>query len=1168
MEDPWPGRLGGGGITRWRGLVLVLVALVGLAGLAAAEPPEPRIRRISTDDGLVQSSALSMVQDRQGFLWIGTQDGLHRTNGYRFDVYKPDPFADGTLSHAMVQALAEGADGCLWVGTFRGLDRFDASRQRFEPMLDGETPHVTSLARSRDGGLWVGTLGEGLRWLSPVGEDGGRTIRVWRRTPGDPTGLPDDRIWALLEDGEGRLWVGTAAGLAWLHPGAEGFEIARHGPRDPDGLPGRAVYAFHRGRSGAVWVGTEGGLARWEPAGATAPTATAPTATAPTATAPTATAPTATAPSSTARFQVWRHDPDDPDSLAHDVVRALLEDREGTLWIGTGGGGLDALPAAGGRFLHHRHDPGDLGTLSHDQVWSLYEDQSGLLWVGTALGGVDVVDTHPKFRYERPSRGPGTSHVVRAILEDGAGDLWIGLDQGGVLRRRAGSGALVPFDAVPAERVWHLLEDPQQRLWVAMDAGLLRFDSERRRRRLWTHDPRRADSLGPGGVRRLLVTSDGSLWIGHFGGGLSRMAPGPEVDGTVFERFQFETGRPDSLSSNLIFDLLVDREGRLWIGTGEGLDRWVGEGRFEHFRNDPHDRTSLVGSMVRSLWESAEGTLWVGTDAGLSRLHEGPGGTHFEHLTEADGLPNHTIYAIAEDRQGHLWLSTNRGLTRLDPASRQMTHYDPSDGLQAWEFNGAAVFTARDGTMYFGGVRGYNVFHPSEVSPNPFVPPVVLTGLRQMGRRVVLARPLSTLGELDLAWDDSVFTLEFAALDFTDPPSNQYAYRLEGLHDDWIEIGSRNEATFTNLEAGRYVFQVRGSNADGVWNETGASLAIRVHPVPWLSLWALALYALVVGLLAGSLGWQVWRRQVLRREVAREQALWYFVFDSIAEGIFITDTQNAVEAVNGAFCTMTGYDEADVIGRPTTVLESPYHGPDFYAEIRQALAEEGRWRGELRQVRKDGSSFLAQLDLNQVLSSSGELSNFVGVFTDITESKRAEEELRNLANNDPLTGLPNRASFQRQLNVALEDARRGKGALALIFGDLDNFKDVNDSLGHGVGDKLLKETARRLLAAVRQGDLVARLGGDEFTVLLAPIDDEDDVRQVAERILTAFGAPFRLGGRSLNISTSLGISLYPRDAEHAETLLQHADSAMYDAKAAGRNRYCFYDADTDSHPRR
>lgn len=1245
-------------------MTLALASAV-IAEPFGADPENLRIRRITTGEGLAQSSVFALEQDRQGFMWIGTQDGLHRYDGYAFTIFKPKPFESGALSSALIQVLLEDRQGALWVGTFLGLDRFDPVTRRFESAFPNETLRVVSLYEDSHGDLWAGTVGDGLRRRQPDG-----TVTSFQHHDAAPEGLAHGTVRAVLEDTSKTLWIGTDAGLQRFDPTHQTFETV--------GLEGYAVTQLLEvhGESGALdglWIATDRGLHRRRPDGT---------------------------------FEAFRHRPEDPTSLADDRVTALLADGE-LLWVGTHGG-LDAFDPRSGRFIHHRHAPSDLTSLSHDHVWSLDRDRSGLLWVGTAFGGVNVIDTRSKFRHVRPQDAPGHLRhgVVRDLLEDRTGALWIATDGGGLYLRRAGQDAIDPIDgrhglqALRDGRLWHLHEDTEGYLWIGADSGLHRLDPERRRGRRFAHDPSTPDSLAPGSVRWSLEDRAGTLWTAHFGGGLSRLSGAIRGPGQpTIERFVHDPTLAHSLASDLALVLFEDSRDRVWVGTVDGLDLHLGDGRFRHFRHDPEDPKTLLGNMVRALHEDPPGTLWIGTDLGLNRFDldslDSPaaGPPKIEHFTEEDGLPNHTVYAIASDGEGRLWLSTNRGLASFDPDQREFTSYDPNDGVQGWEFNGGSVAQGSGGELYFGGLAGFNVFRPSDIKPNPHVPPVVFTGLRKLGQGMRPVEPLDGRRQIDLDWDDNVVTFEFAALDFTDPPMNRYAYRLEGFSEGWIDLGNRHEATFTNLPAGQYVLRIRGTNDDGVWNFEGDALEIVVHPAPWFTWWAWLLYTLGAFFVLGVVGWQRWRRHMLRREINRvvrdserrlqlalvgsgdglwdwdigigeiyrshvdemlgygveelppneafrqelihpedqervegairehlegrapryeaeyrmrhadgswrwildrgviverdahgkpqrltgtfkdltkqkssedELRLWLFIFESIAEGVMVTDTSNVIQAVNSAFCRMTGYTSEEVIGHPTNILESPYHDPSFYQAIRDSLFDRGRWRGELQQQRKDGSSFWAEIDFNQVVDDAGQMTNFVAVFSDITKRKKAEEELLYLASYDTLTGLPNRAHFQKHLEQSLAGARQGKYSIALFFGDLDRFKSVNDSLGHAVGDQLLVETARRLRNAVRHGDLVARLGGDEFTVLLGRVDGKADVERVGDRILAAFEEPFHLEGHALSITTSLGISLFPQDARDAATLVKQADSAMYEAKAEGRNCYRFHTSETDS----
>lgn len=1162
----------------------------------------------------------------------------------------------------MVLSLELDDDGRLWVGTFRGLARFDPadeSFERFSAATPGEPePSISSIVRT-DSGLWAGTVNRGLlRFVKS--EEGPRDliVRSFRHDPLEPSSLlPHDNVRSLYGEADGTLWIGTEVGLVHFDPAVGQREIFLPRPGDPTALPNGRIYSLHRDRQGTLWVGTGNGLARYDAAAQ--------------------------------RFSSYRHDPNEPGSLAHPIVRSILEDRHGDLWVGTEGG-LDRFDREAGAFEHHRHDVADDWTLSQNEVMTLTEDRSGLLWVGTAYGGVNVIDSRPKFRHRRLGRG--RSSVVHGLLVDHRGDLWVGIDGEGLFRSRLRRGPLEPVPSMAGAsrslHPWHLLEDRQRRLWVGAQEGLYRIIGDR----VTLFEPgREADSLPASGVRRVVQDAAGNLWTAHFGGGLGFLdAAQLDQDEVRFERFRHRRDDATSLSSDYVYTLYEDRQARLWVGTAEGFDRYLGDGRFARYQSRPGDGTSLAGRAVRSLLHDVEGRLWVGTDHGLALLQDpdGPAETsRFRHFDRRHGLPNDTIYALLDDAEGRLWMSTNHGLARLDPETDQLIGFGLMDGLQGWEFNGGSAALGLDGEMYFGGTEGYNVFHPDEVVQRQYVPPVVFTGCRLDNREIQLPGPLLHGSEVELGPEDSTVTLEFAALDFLDPANISYRYRLEGLSRRWIELGRRNEVTFTHLSPGSYRLEIQGTNSDGVWNEAATELRLLVRPAWWQTWWASLAYLAAAGLVLGVLLWQYWRREMLRKEINRvlrtsqqrlelalrgsgdglwdwnlvtgtiyrsrvarlvglrddelppnhefrrrrihpddfervEQAiqdhldgkseryeaeyrlrhqddswrwildrgvvvkrdgegqparmagtfkditrlknvenklrLWATVFEGVNEGVMIVDTQNTIMAVNEAFCSITGFERQAVIGQPTQILETAEDSPEFYGEIRQALAEHGSWQGEVRQVRADGEGFLAWADFNPVLDDMGTVTHFVCVVSDITQRKKSEEELRYLASFDVVTGLPNRVHFLQHLGNALAEAEESQRPLAVLFGDLDHFKTVNDTMGHAVGDRLLQEAGRRLQASVRRHDLVARLGGDEFTILLTDIQSDGAVVQVADRILEAFAEPFELGDRSMTISTSFGVSLFPNHGETAEELLERADIAMYEAKGSGRNQYRFY----------
>ncbi|MEM8931151.1 MAG: two-component regulator propeller domain-containing protein, partial [Acidobacteriota bacterium] len=1254
----------------------------------AAEGLDLRFQRLGPEDGLAQGSVFSLLQDRHGFVWIGTQDGLHRYDGYRFEIYKPDPFRLDGLSHGLVEHLLEDAEGRLWVGTYRGLDRLDATGRHFEhPLADGERSAIgqaiTSLAADGAGGVWVAQASGGLVRVPATGDSGPLNV--------SNGALPSGEVTALHRDAAGRVWVGFAdAAPGWLD--ADGQFI--HLPTDvASRLPDAPVRAVVDDRPGRHGISTDGaGLVRLDGLDRLD--------------------------DPSARFDVRRfvHDPADPGSLGGDQVAALLVDSDGRLWVGTSAAGISVWSDATGRFDHIRHRPADPASLVHDSVRALFEDASGLIWAGSVHGGLTLIDTRPRFGLERADPDDPTSlpsNVVRAFLDDSRGRLWVGTDGGGLVIRDA-DGRFRPVAAVAERRIWSLFEDRDGAIWAGGHEALYQLDADTAEASaVFRPDLADLESLGDGGVRGIGQDPAGRLWIAHFGGGVSRLDPGERR----FERFTADEDRAFSLPSDYALGILVDRRGQVWIGTTEGLARRSADGRFHAYRHDPDDRSSLVGDIVRSMYQDAAGHLWVGTDAGLNRLPanrvespptSAPNQHGFTHFTTAQGLPDTTVYAVLGDETGHLWISTNRGLARLDPGDGSVDAFDLEDGLQGYEYNGAAAWRGDDGMLYFGGVQGYNHFRPEAIGINPYVPPVTITRVETIDGPLETDRPVWALDHLVLPYDEPAVTFEFAALDYTHSSANRYAYRLGGVdrEDEWHELGTQNVLTLPlrGLGDGEFTLHVRGSNNDGIWNQDGASLRFTVQPPWWAAPRARLLYAAFALLLASIVGFQMRRRRLAQRRVdeqiriserrlelallgsgdglwdwdlrsdeiyrshvaemlgylpgelpsgrdfriqlvhpedlsklewaldacqtgelervdmeyrVRDQwgrwrwvldrgnvverdrdgrpvrlagtfkdmtalketeaklRLWSAVFEAVDEGVLLVDTGGRIRAANRAFCTMIARPHDDLIDRSIQVLG---HDDALFEEIRETLLAKGEWDGEIEQRRldveaeaDDASSFLAAVDVHAVRDGGsptdddrGEIRHYVVVVDDITERKRAEEELRFLADNDVLTGLPNRSCFLRHLDEALdrsradiEDGETGP-RVALLFGDLDQFKQINDTLGHAFGDLLLQQAAERLLGSVRGGDLVARLGGDEFTVLIENVDDRLRVVRVAERILRSFSNPFHLEGHEVSSSTSLGIALFPEDGEDAETLLKHADTAMYEAKAQGRSRFRFY----------
>ncbi len=853
-----------------------LLVCLALPAALEARPRPMRFERLSIEEGLSQSVVNAILQDSTGFLWLGTQDGLNRYDGYGFEIYRHDAEDPSSLPHDFVQTLVEDPAGDLWIGTEggglirwrRASDSFEAYRHDPGDAASLSGDRVVDLAWDCDGTLWIATFASGLNLLvvegsaaeatAPAAPPARVAFEHLRHDSEDPRSLGDDRVRVVYEDRSGRMWIGTLGGLDLFDPGERTFTHFRHHPGDARSLSDDRVRAIVEDRRGALWVGTHGGLNRLDPR--------------------------------TGVFQRYLHDPGDPSSLSQDWVRSLLADDGGRLWAGTDGG-LNLWQEESGSFASYQPDPADPRSLANGQIVRLYQDRGGILWIGTLGGGLGKWNPGTwSFPHYWSEDAVGGSNVVFAISEDSEGALWIGTFGGGLER----------IDRNPH----------------GVASARLRRDGVNGRRARYRHDPQDPGSLGDDRVTALLHDRHGVLWAGTVSGGLQRREAGSES----FEKFRADPADPESLSANAVTVLFEDRRGRLWIGThGGGLNLHRGGGVFLSFRHQPGDGTSLGNDRVLSLTEDRDGFLWLATDGGglnrlhpatgaflrvehdpkvagslasnelnvvhvdasgrlwvghegngldrLDRLDDAVGQATFRNFSRADGLPSDNIWGIRSDLEGDLWLSTNGGgLARLDPETEAIKTYTVSHGLQSNEFNKGADFASPSGELFFGGVNGFNAFFPDRLVANSHLPPVVLTSFTKTGRRVRLDRPVYDVEAIALGYRDYFFSFEVAALDFTAPQENRYRYKLEGFDADWVDLGNGRQVTFTNLDAGHYTLRLQGSNNDGLWNEEGASVEISVAPPPWQSWWAWTLYVLAA---AGITGAFVHRQ---RREVELERA--------------------------------------------------------------------------------------------------------------------------------------------------------------------------------------------------------------------------------------------------------------------------------------------------------
>jgi serine phosphatase RsbU (regulator of sigma subunit)/ligand-binding sensor domain-containing protein len=767
------------------GLILAWGFLAAACAAGAGAQEHVAFEHLSVKQGLSQADVNCILQDSRGFMWLGTQDGLNRFDGYGFRVYRHDPDDPRSLNDSWIVSLAETPDGTLWVGT-RGnphaLNRFDPLGETFAQVpadsapLDGaRTNAIRPSYQDPFGDIWSGTIGNGLIRRDP------RTgkVTVYRHDPADRGSLADDRVSTVAGDHLGGIWVGTQEGLDRFDRKSGSFVHFIHDEKDPNSLSDNWVWPLCEDRTGVLWVGTmRGGLNRFD--------------------------------RTSGRFTRYRHDESDPKSISDDRLYSIYQDASGMIWVGTAEHGVDRFNPSLAAFDHYAHTPSHPSSLINDNVISAFVTREGIPWIGTR-GGLERLDrssrTFTHFTHDPSDPRSIADNTVECIEEDGAGLLWLGTFAGGLDRFDPRTGTSVHFrhDASKPEglsdnRVYALCEDRSGVLWVGTyGGGLNRFDPASGTFRCYAHNDSVPGSLGAPGVFALCEDHEGTIWVGTFGGGLDRF---DSAAGT-FAHFRHDDADPGSLSNDLVACIYEDRSGTLWAGTAGGLNRLDrSSGKFRRYTQ----KDGLPDDVIYGILGDDRGNLWMSTGKGISQLD--PRNDLFRNYDVNDGLQGNEFNQGAYGRDpvtGELYFGGGNGFNLFQPDSVRRNTYVPP--------------------VVFSSFIRYN---NDDKDGKP---------IEEKG---VSAKP-----EIVLSYKDNVAIFEFAALNYYNTFKNQYAYRLEGYNDNWIRIGADHRATFTNLDGGRYTLHVRGSNNDGVWNDDGASLRIVIAPPWWRTRWAYASYALL-----------------------------------------------------------------------------------------------------------------------------------------------------------------------------------------------------------------------------------------------------------------------------------------------------------------------------------
>jgi ligand-binding sensor domain-containing protein/serine phosphatase RsbU (regulator of sigma subunit) len=813
-------------------------------------------KHLTVVDGLSQSNVTSILQDSQGFMWFGTQDGLNKYDGYKFTIYQNNTGNPNSLSNNYVMAVLEDRNNNLWVATQGGgLNRYDREKDIFihykhDPKKQNSIANdkVLTLYEDKAGYIWIGTEGGGLDRFDTKTQ----SFTNYRTDYKDPNKVSDNNISAFLEDSHGNFWVGTFYhGLNLMDRETGTF---KHFGTDggPQGLNGVKITQIYEDFRGDILVGVDrGGMSRYNVKTKTF-----------------------------THYLSLENEPGNPNALVNSDVICLREDKNKNLWIGTRNGGIDIM-APNGNVTRVARDNNNSKSLNNNSIYAIYRDKNDNMWVGTFAGGVNLhYSQKENFKHYKVEQNNPTSlsnNEILSFLEDHEGNIWVGTDGGGLNKMNPVTRTFKHFKyngkstSVTDDVIMSMAQDGSHSIWIStLNTGLnvLHKNSDK-------FINYRYDSLELGGVHWnaatcMLTDYEGNIWIGTWGQGVSFYDKKTHTTHHIRKKTDSEEAHK-TLSSNIVFSLYEDRNHNILIGTQANgfsiLNRKTGA--FEHFAHVEGDKSTLSGNTVNAFLEDKSGNLWIGTNEGLN-LFDRVNKT-FSAIKIENGLPNNVIQAILEDNNGSLWLSTNKGIANFNPKTKAIRNFDVSDGLQGNEFKRNSALKTRKGELFFGGTNGLNSFFPDSIKDNPAVPPIVITNFQIFNKPVPigiedspLTKHITQTKEITLPYHQSVFTFDYSALNFTLPEKNQYAYRLEGFDKEWNLVGNKRTATYTNLDPGKYLFRVKGSNNDGIWNEAGTSIILTITPPFWKTWWFRTI--MVMSLIGGAITFYKVRMRAIKAQ--------------------------------------------------------------------------------------------------------------------------------------------------------------------------------------------------------------------------------------------------------------------------------------------------------------
>lgn len=837
-------------------IFLIIFLTIDLV-LNSAIAQEISFNQITAENGLSNNKVNCILEDRSGLLWFGTDDGLNRFDGYEIKIYRNRRDDEKSISSNGIWTIFEDEDGFLWIGTKAGeLNRYNPQLDKFEYWkVESDNTNensITSIYVDKKKNIWVGTYKNGLYKFDLKQ----KKFFNWRYNPQDQNSISNNYITSITEDNDGNLWISTYNGLNKFSPliSTTTFVRVYYDNADKKSISNNLIWNLIPSKINKhlFWICTANGLSYYDHR----------------------------------KNEFGRKEYNEDLKLQFGAsISSIIEEETGTskiYWLGTYAGllRLDISNNKTQRFLNDKTNP---RSLTSNQINKMIRDRSGVFWIATENGVSYFSPKEIRFNnfisYSNRFKEL-TNNNITAFVETQSKELLIGSSEGLFLFDH--NNKISSFNDI---NTWALCRGRQNKIWIGTyGQGLKQFDLRNK-----TIKPIeiKSDLILPSFYRYIKTIAedkDGNIWIGFWGSGLVRY--NPEKD--EFKTWINVNNDSSSLSYNDVWSIIEDKFGNIWIGTnGGGLNlfyKQLGQdGKTEEkfirlsSSSSPRVNNTLSSNTIYTMVESKNPKynnssnstiLWIGTSNGLNKLiidnselvtDIGKLNVSVKVYTTEDGLPDNSVKSIVEDKDGNLWIGTANGLSKFNPAEGSFINYSNADGLNGTDFNSSAVITTSDGMILLGSNKGLNIFYPSEITQSKYQPPVLITDFQLFNQSVhagVDGSPLSKniifTDKILLAHDQNIFSFQFTALDYNSPNSIKYAYKMEGFDKDWIFSDTRRYAAYTNLSPGEYIFKVKATNSDGVWNENYSSVKVIIHQPWWKTGWAYILYLtiIVLGLFA------------------------------------------------------------------------------------------------------------------------------------------------------------------------------------------------------------------------------------------------------------------------------------------------------------------------------